>query len=82
LFISLLHERVNGVLVNPELFSVGVKPNECWEFSMVFDFVVHLVALLWRIEKTIKVNLDEVGVLNDGWSHRHCQVEWSGEIHH
>jgi len=80
LLVCLLHERVNGVLVNPELFSVGV--GESWEFSMVFDFVVHLVALLWLIEKTIKVELDKVRVFNDSWGHRHGQVEWSGEVHH
>jgi len=36
---------------------------------MIIQFVVHLVDILWFVEKTIEVDLDEVRVLDDTWGH-------------
>lgn len=74
LLVSKLHEGVDSVLVNPELFSVGTC--EVWEFGVRLQFVGHLVAVLWLVEKAIEVDLDKAGVLDDAWGHRHGQVEW------
>ena len=41
LLIGTLHERVDGVLMNPELLSVGARKS--WEFIVVFHIVFHSI---------------------------------------
>jgi hypothetical protein len=62
--------------MNPELFSVGVSKS--WEFIMVIQVETHAIAL-WIIKETIKVELDEMRVLDDAWGLGHGEVKWSLE---
>lgn len=72
---SNIDERVDGVLVEPELLSVSVC--DVWEVVMLLQLeVVAAVAVLWLVEETVEVELDEMLVLLDHWSGSHGEVQW------